>query len=178
MHILWETALFCDGNIYLWQTLYHLSYSNHTSWNTHYRLIFSIRPRIKGFYQGIYTPPLIHQPLPQCPLLSHPGPPLPLEGSWFCYQLRQEHFIGNYVIFLTQDNCIWNVTTAEFIFPVRTFDNRQCLETMGLLPDTENCGLCMRRECRERFLRHRGLAIPTCITACAWRTCRVACRDR
>ena len=36
----------------------------------------------------------------------------------------------------------------------------------------------MRRECRERFPRHRGLAIPTCITARAWRTCRGACRDR
>ena len=35
----------------------------------------------------------------------------------------------------------------------------------------------MRRECRERFHRHRGLAIPTCITARASRTCRDACRD-
>ena len=26
----------------------------------------------------------------------------------------------------------------------------------------------MRRECRERFPRHRGLAIPACITARAW----------
>ena len=49
---------------------------------------------------------------------------------------------------------------------------------MGLLSDTQNCGLHMRRECRERFPRHRGLAIPTCITARAWRTCRDACRDR
>ena len=49
---------------------------------------------------------------------------------------------------------------------------------MDLLPDTPNCRLCMRRECRVRFPRHRGLAIPTCITACAWRTCRDACCDR
>ena len=28
------------------------------------------------------------------------------------------------------------------------------------------------------FSRHRGLAIPTCITALAWRLCRDACRDR
>ena len=48
---------------------------------------------------------------------------------------------------------------------------------MGLLPDTQNCVLCMRWECRERFPRHRRLAIPTCITARAWRTCRDACRD-
>ena len=31
---------------------------------------------------------------------------------------------------------------------------------------------------RERFPRHRRLAIPTYITAHAWRTCRNACRDR
>ena len=31
---------------------------------------------------------------------------------------------------------------------------------------------------RERLPRHSGLAIPTCITARAWRTCRDACRDR
>ena len=31
---------------------------------------------------------------------------------------------------------------------------------------------------REHFSRHRGLAILTCITALAWRTCRDAFRDR
>ena len=36
---------------------------------------------------------------------------------------------------------------------------------MGLLPDTQNCGLRMRREYRERFPRHRGLAthVPWCM---------------
>ena len=53
----------------------------------------------------------------------------------------------------------------------------QC-HIMGLLPDTQNWGLRMRQECRERFPHHRGLAIPTCITARVWRTCRDACRDR
>ena len=48
---------------------------------------------------------------------------------------------------------------------------------IGLLPDTFNCGLRMRRECRERFLAP-GLAISTFITSCAWRTCRDACRGR
>ena len=37
------------------------------------------------------------------------------------------------------------------------------IDRMGLLPDTQN--LRVRRECRERFPRHRGLAIPTYITA-------------
>ena len=32
----------------------------------------------------------------------------------------------------------------------------------------------MRHECRERFPRHRGLAIPTYITTCTWRMCRDA----
>ena len=32
--------------------------------------------------------------------------------------------------------------------------------------------------CRERFPCHYRLAIPTCITARAWRTYRDACRDR
>ena len=36
----------------------------------------------------------------------------------------------------------------------------------------------MRRECRESFHRLRGLAIPTCITARVWRTCRDVCRVR
>ena len=49
---------------------------------------------------------------------------------------------------------------------------------IGLLPDMLNCGLRMRRECRERFIRNRRLAIPTGITARARRTCRDACRDR
>ena len=36
----------------------------------------------------------------------------------------------------------------------------------------------MHRECRERFPRYRGSAIPTCNTARAWDTCRDVCRDR
>ena len=36
---------------------------------------------------------------------------------------------------------------------------------IGLLPDTSNWVLRMRRECQERFPRHRGLAIATCIRA-------------
>ena len=49
---------------------------------------------------------------------------------------------------------------------------------MGFLTNTQNCGLRMHRECRERFPRHRGLAILTWITARAWGTCREAYRDR
>ena len=51
-------------------------------------------------------------------------------------------------------------------------------EPMGLLPDTQNCGLCMRRECRECFPRHRhqrkpivsdpGMHHGTCVTHVSW----------
>ena len=49
---------------------------------------------------------------------------------------------------------------------------------MDLLPNTLNSGLRMRRECRERFPCQLTLAIPTCITARAWHTCRDAWQDR
>ena len=51
-------------------------------------------------------------------------------------------------------------------------------KSMKVLPDTSNCGLRMRQECRERFPRHRGLTLSTCITARAWRTCSDTCWDR
>ena len=51
-------------------------------------------------------------------------------------------------------------------------------EAMGLLPDTWNCGLRMRRECRERFPRHQlqrkplvsnpGMHHGTCVTHVPW----------
>ena len=44
--------------------------------------------------------------------------------------------------------------------------------SMGLLPDTQNCVLHMRRECRERFPRHRiqrkPLVSGTCVTHVPW----------
>ena len=50
--------------------------------------------------------------------------------------------------------------------------------TIGLLPVTQDCGLCMRRECRGRFPRHRIQRKPrvsdpdmhhgTCVTHMPW----------
>ena len=55
---------------------------------------------------------------------------------------------------------------------------RNMRDTMGLLPDTQNCGLRMRREYRERFPRHRlqmkplvsdpGMHHGTCVTQVPW----------
>ena len=51
-------------------------------------------------------------------------------------------------------------------------------DLMGLLPNTQNCGLRVRRDCRERFLRHRlqrkplvsdpGMHHGTCVTHVLW----------
>ena len=55
---------------------------------------------------------------------------------------------------------------------------RFLLWCMGLLPDTKNCGLCLRREWRERFTRHWLQRKPlishpsmhhgTCVTHVPW----------
>ena len=57
-------------------------------------------------------------------------------------------------------------------------------QTMGLLPDTQNCELRMRRECQEHFPRHRlqrkplvsdpGMHHGTCVTARAVRHVGIA----
>ena len=82
--------------------------------------------------------------------------------------------------FVFQGNSFENIITVVILFIPqyvrRVFSSPSHL--MGPLPDTSNCGLRMRRECRERFPRHRGLAIQTCITARASRTCRDACQGR
>ena len=77
------------------------------------------------------------------------------------------------------------------IHPMNTLDSRTVIWVLilyalrydgmishGSFARYVNCGLCMRRECREHFPRHRGLTIPTCITARAWRTRLDACQDR
>ena len=80
---------------------------------------------------------------------------------------------------------IWARFTAKWFTEIQTYRLETLLlgmhlhfNIMGLLPGTWNCGLRMRRECRERFLRHSRLAIPTCITARASRTRCDAYRDR
>ena len=70
------------------------------------------------------------------------------------------------------------------IFPFTLFDRYVSHQTchyhhlMGLFPDTQNCGLRMSRECRERFSRHRrqrktlvsdtGMHHGTCATHVPW----------
>ena len=68
--------------------------------------------------------------------------------------------------------CISNHAHPLFMWDVITHIS------MGLLPDTYNCGLRMRRECQERFPRHRLKRKPlvrnpsmhhgTCVTHVPW----------
>ena len=85
---------------------------------------------------------------------------------------------NSYMIYKTAP-CRWSNFCQSFCFHMcKIIYVRIYRQGMGLLPDTQNCLLRMRRECRERLPRQRQLAIPTCIPARAWRTCRDTCQDR
>ena len=69
-----------------------------------------------------------------------------------------------YMIYDVQDMavdfCYIAHTDSVFYSATSTGMNRWKHVSMGLLPDTQNCRLRMRRECRERFSRHRLLRKP------------------
>ena len=73
---------------------------------------------------------------------------------------------------------IENLFQCEYQLALVNYNLKIAGITMGLLPDTHNCGLSMRRECREHFPRHRFQRKPlvsdptmhhgTCITHVPW----------
>ena len=81
---------------------------------------------------------------------------------------------------LRAQRCFWNaprttcLTCQEEIF----WHAVEPLTSMDLLSNTLNCGLCMRRECQERFTRHQlqrkplvsdpGMHQSTCVTHVPW----------
>ena len=83
-------------------------------------------------------------------------------------------FRGHIAIF----QCIFHV--FSFLLPASFTDT-------GLLPDTQNCGLCMCREYRERFPRQRlqrkpllsdpGIHNGTCVTRVPWCMSRLLTRS-
>ena len=98
-----------------------------------------------------------------------------LYSKSICHRHPYEKSILSCALFLWRLNMLqmlWCSATSEGTLSLWNYWH------MGLLPDTWNCGLRMRRECQERFPRYSGLATPTCITTPASRTCRDACRDR
>ena len=81
---------------------------------------------------------------------------------------------------LRNPTIISNKTNLNLVYN-NIFDNilHSKIFSMGLLPDKENCYLSMRRECRERFPRHRPRSKPlvsdhcmmhhgTCVTHVPW----------
>ena len=66
-----------------------------------------------------------------------------------------------------------NAEDKKFVFLTRPIHFN-----MGLLPDTKNCGLCVRWGCRERIRRHQlerkplvsdpGMHYGTCMTHVPW----------
>ena len=89
-------------------------------------------------------------------MLIHECPTVPLT-----FPFRTENYVGNrqshkcriviigasrnLIDFLHYVACIW----------CTTFTKRVTSLSMGHLPDTQNCGLRMHRECRKRFPRRR-----------------------
>ena len=100
-----------------------------------------------------------------------------MEGLMLCifywWHLKAIHLLAN--MSLGSACCmktdIERKKTSNYRLDLRTSD-------MGLLPDTWNCGLRMRRECRERFPRHQlqrkplvsnpGMHHGTCVTHVPW----------
>ena len=110
--------------------------------------------------------------------------------KWFIYQISQTK---SKQVWVTSASCTF-YNYAQFAqFVVLAFFYRQRVGwithgkihvswqgfyDMGFLPDTQNRGLRMRRECRERFPRHRiqrellisdpGMHHGTCVTHVPW----------
>ena len=67
---------------------------------------------------------------------------------------------ANYVILLSQkhrrsgSNC-HHLPLAQTLPSQSSKPSQLAIISMGLLPDMQNCGLRMHRDCRERFPRHR-----------------------
>ena len=76
------------------------------------------------------------------------------------------------------DACNLNPSSLKTRFHLPYMNNTMAVGDMGLLPDTQYRGLRMRRECRERFPRHRlqrkplvsdpGMHHGTCVTHVPW----------
>ena len=107
---------------------------------------------------------------------------------FYCRSCEVSHYVYiDYTRLRHAVNCLyihdWSqtiITPRSFLEPVLTLNQCGRFNSIQITiqSKTTACGLRMRRECRERFSCHRGIAIPTCTTARASRTCRDACRDR
>ena len=79
--------------------------------------------------------------------------------------LKSTQCCMKYHVILGRVKTALDYVCQTFCYNAVTWLIDRCDEGMGLLPGTSKCGLRMRRQFRERFPRHGGLAISTCITA-------------
>ena len=74
---------------------------------------------------------------------------------WILHNIQNAHTTN---LFLDTSNIIVNGVSHSNsqmgLFAENADRSNSNALTMGLLPETQNCGLRMRRECRERFPRH------------------------
>ena len=104
---------------------------------------------------------------------------------WRIYaSLGLNELINNDIIIMSNDvvTSFWHnndINITSCVHRKRFLDNcTTVLQTMGLSPDTQNCWLCMRPECRERFPRHRlQRKPPVSDPGMHHVTCRDACQD-
>ena len=95
-------------------------------------------------------------------------------GTPYCFWVDDA---GRYILTSMSSGLIWDPVTILGIWQLMEMDDRhhRLLAFMGLLPDTLNCGLRMRRKC---FPRHRlqrkplvsdpGMHHGTCVTHVPW----------
>ena len=83
-----------------------------------------------------------------------------------------------WITLIQLDRQVWKIHMRQRESALATLNAGHMCISMGFLPDTRKCGLRMRRECRERFPRHRlqrkplisdpGMHHGTCVTHVPW----------
>ena len=94
--------------------------------------------------------------------------PTALQQTVCKFHLDTQYHIFHWGSTILGDSTLWHSGSFNMLHGMGKHDYAYSFYRAISLPDTQNCGLCMRRECRERFSCHGGSAVPTCITARAW----------
>ena len=157
--------------------------SESSHWGGNHSMVWSWFGYKKSWYVPTWSPNPVqaHQPQHDSPPMAH----MPVEhwGVW-----------GLAMLLTHLKHLLSLITVTRLYTPFIVYGCDFSTSVMGMFHDDHHNGtndpgngplaryaklrVRMRRECRERFPRHRGWAIPTCITARASPTCRDVCRYR
>ena len=104
-----------------------------------------------------------------------------MENMSSAWSTRLQSFLWCFLV-LSKQSLVIMFLNSRILSALWLNSHARPFVTMGLLPDTWNCGLCMRRECREHFPHYRlqrkplvsdpGMHHGTCLPHLD------ACRDR